>query len=66
MTARSLGQQLITSLEDNICARELALISILATGEDGAIERAIIANMYETLWVTMRGLGMPLPKVDVL
>jgi hypothetical protein len=54
------------SAGNDICARELELISILATGEDGVTERAAIDNMYGTLWVTMQGLGMQLPKVDFL
>jgi hypothetical protein len=64
MTARSHSHQIVARMENDICARELALISILATGEDGATERAAIDNMYETLRVTMQGLGMRLPKVD--
>jgi hypothetical protein len=62
--AQAVDQAIVASVEDDICARELALISILAAGKDGATEQAAITNLYGTLHVAIQGLGMRLPKFD--
>jgi predicted Rossmann fold nucleotide-binding protein DprA/Smf involved in DNA uptake len=64
MTDQSHGEQIVTLLQGDIYARELALISLLAAGQDGATERAVIANLYRTLRVAMQSLGKVLPTFD--
>ena len=59
MISRSHGHKLVGLLEDSICAREMVLISILAAGQDGATERAPIADLYRTLLVAFYSASSP-------
>jgi hypothetical protein len=51
MAAGSHGQRIIALLENAIRTRELALISMLAAGEDGTIAEAAIIDLYRTLQI---------------
>jgi hypothetical protein len=65
MISRSQGHKLVGLLEDSICAREMVLIPILAAGQDGATERAPIADLYRTLLVTFYSASEYLAEVQL-